>query len=160
MKLLKKVSLVVVLMLGIVLISGCSETKEQNVEGTLEEIMTKVYEKVSDDQKPMALTNIEVTDENIVGFLGTSDIEYESALASEPMISSIAHSVVLVRAKDGANVEDIKTQIKENVNPRKWVCVGVEPDEVIIENKGDLIIVIIVEQEDIRTLIQEGFNNL
>ena len=42
--------------------------------------------------------------------------QYEEILASEPMMGSIAHSVVLVRIKDGANIEDAKTKIKENVN--------------------------------------------
>ena len=54
----------------------------------------------------------------------------------------------------------IKTAIKENVNPRKWVCVGVEEDDVIVKNKGNLIIVIIVEDENTRNKIEEGFDNL
>ena len=41
-------------------------------------------------------------------YLGTSDIEFEEALASESATGSIAHSVVLVRVKDNANVELIK----------------------------------------------------
>jgi len=50
----------------------------------------------------MMLMNTEVNEENVEYFLGTKDIEYEEALASEPGIGSIAHSVVLVRVKDGA----------------------------------------------------------
>lgn len=158
---IKKFSLVFILMLGIIFLTGCgSETKkESNVEGTLDEIMTKVYSKVSEEDLPK-LMKIEVTSENVQGFLGTSEIEYEEALASEPMISSIAHSVVLVRTKNGANVEDIKKQLKENVNPRKWVCVGVENDEVIIDSKGNLIIIIVVQDEELRSSIYEGFKNL
>ena len=76
------------------------------------------------------------------------------------MIGSIAHSVVLVRVEDNANVEDVKNKIKENVNPRKWICVGVEKEDVIIKNKGNLIIVIIVGDETTRTKIDEAFNNL
>ena len=160
MRMIKKFSFVLLLLLSVGLLTGCDSKKEKNVEGTLEEIMSKVYEKVPEDDRPMALTNIEVNEENIVTFLGTSDIEYESILASEPMVSSIAHSVILIRTKEGADVGAIKTKIKENINPRKWVCVWVEDDDVIIDSKGDLIIVIMVEQEEIRTLIQEGFNNL
>ena len=137
------------------LFTGCGS---KNVEGSLEEIMTKVYANVADDEKPMGLANTEVTDENIEYYLGTSDIEYKEALASESMTGSIAHSVVLVRTKENADVEAIKTKIKENVNPRKWICVGVEEDEVIVKSKGDLIILIMTQTG--KEKIEKGFDNL
>ena len=56
--------------------------------------------------------------------------------------------------------ERIRGTIKENVNPRKWVCVGVEKDDVIIKNKGDLIIVIIVEDTQTREKLEKGFDEL
>lgn len=160
MKIFKKFSLIIMVMACLFLTACGSKVKEQNVEGTLDEIMDKVYVNVPEDERPMGLSKIEVNDENIEGFLGTSDIEYDEILASEPMVSSIAHSVVLIRVKDNADIEGIKTKIKDNINPRKWVCVGVEPDEVIIENKGNLIIVIVVEDENIRNEIAKEFKGL
>lgn len=157
MKKFKIVSIFVALLGGLFLFTGCTSS---NVEGSLEEIMTKVYSGIPEDQRPMMLGNMEVTEENVEGFLGTSDIEYKEALASESMVGAIAHSVVLVRAKDGADIEALKTTIKENINPRKWVCVGVEHEDVIIKNKGDLIIVIIVEDEETRTKLEKGFDEL
>lgn len=157
MKLFKKISFILTIMLLVVSFTGC---KSKNIEGSLEDIMTKVYQDIPEDQRPMGLTNIEVSEENIESFLGTSEIEYESILASESMIGSIAHSTVLVRAKENSDIESIKTKIKENIDPRKWICVGVEEDDVIIKNKGDLIIVIIVEDEATREKISQGFDNL
>lgn len=154
---MKKVFSLVILVGLLFFVSGCGE---KNVEGTLEEIMTKVYARVPEENKPMGLSNMEVNKDNVEGFLGTNDIEYKEALASESMVGSIAHSVVLVRAKDAKNVEAIKEIIKENVNPRKWICVGVEKEDVIIQSKGDLIIVIIVQDKDARTKLEEGFNEL
>lgn len=156
---LKKLSLLLVICIGLFCVTGCGE-KVKNVEGTLEEIMTSVYSGLADDQKPMMLMNMEVTEENVEGFLGTADIEYEEALASESAVGSIAHSVVLVRVKDNANIESIKTKIKENVNPRKWICVGVEEKDVIVENKGNLIILIMVEDQTARETLKKGFDNL
>lgn len=157
MKKFKKLSIFVILLGGLFLFTGCTGS---NVDGSLEDIMTKVYKNVPQEKTPMGLTNIEVTDENIENFLGTKDIEYEEALASEPMVGSIAHSVVLVRVKEGADIDKVKTTIKENVDPRKWICVGVEDDEVIIKNKGNLIIVIIVGDEETRTNLEKGFDEL
>ena len=98
--------------------------------------------------------------DNIESFIGTKEIEYEEILASESMVGSIAHSVVLVRMKDGADIESAKEKIKETVNPRKWVCVGVEKEDVIVKNKGNLIILIMVENETTRNKLEQGFNNL
>lgn len=152
----RKSGLAVLLMGSLLLFSGCAK----NVEGNLEDIMTKVYQTVPEEKTPMGLTNMEVNDENIEMFLGTKDIEYEEVLASESMVGSIAHSVILVRTKDNADVEKIKTTISENINPRKWICVGVEKEDVIIKNKGDLIIVIVVEDEEVRNKIEKEFDKL
>lgn len=159
MKKIKKLLLLLLVCTTLVSLTGCGN---ENVEGTLEEIMTSVYAGIPEDERPMMLTNIEVSEEmeNVEGFIGTKDIEYEEILASEPGIGSIAHSVVLVRMKDGADIEAAKEEIKENINPRKWVCVWVEEEDVIIKNKGNLIIVIMVEDENTRNKLEEGFDNL
>ena len=155
MKIFKRISLIVILLMASVLVTGCG-----NVEGSLEDIMAKVYENIPEDERPMMLTNTEINDENIEYFLGTKDIDYEEALASESGVGSIAHSVVLVRAKENADVNKIKEAIADNVDPRKWVCVGVEEDDVIVENKGNLIILIMVEDETSREKIEDSFENL
>jgi len=157
MKIFKKISILSIAFLCLIGLTGCGN---QGVEGSLEDLMTSIYEDIPDDQKPMGLMNTEVNEENIEYYLGTSDIEYEEALASESMVGSIAHSVVLVRTKENANIEEVKTKIKENVDPRKWICVGVEKEDVIVENRGNLIILIMVEDENTRSKIEEGFNNL
>lgn len=157
---MKKTILIIVIALVVVTAGAflVLNMGEKNVEGTLEEIMTKVYAGIPEEEKPMMLGNIEVNAENVESFLGTADIEYKEALASESMIGSIAHSVVLVRVKDGANVEEVKTKIKENVNPRKWICVGVEEDQVIVKNKGDLVILIMTQTGSEK--LEQNFDNL
>ena len=139
---------------------------EKSVEGELSEIMDNIYTDVfaglADDEKPN-LMNINVLEEapdNIEYYIGTKEIDYEEIYASEPMMSSIAYSVVLVRMKDGANIEDAKTKIKETVDPRKWMCVEVPEEDVIVKNKGNLIILIMVADETTRNNIEQGFDNL
>lgn len=155
MKNLKKFCLFVVILVGTLLLSGCG-----NVSGSLEDIMGKVYKDIPEDQRPMMLENTVITDENVEYYLGTKDIEFEEALASESGIGSIAHSVVLVRVKEGDKVEDVKSKIRENVNPRKWICVGVEDSDIIVESKGDLIILILVEDKDNREKLEKSFKKL
>jgi len=157
MKKLKKLLLLLVMIPVCLTLTACGE---KNVKGTLEELMTKVYADIPEDERPMMLMNTEVNEENVEYYLGTSDIEYKSALASESGVGSIAHSVVLVRTKENADIESIKTKIEENIDPRKWICVGVEEDDVIVKNKGDLIILIMIEDETTRNKIEEAFDNL
>ena len=156
MKYLKKVLVLVVLIGGLFTLTGCGN---KNVEGSLEEIMEKIYKDVPEDDLPM-LINTKITEENVESFLGKKGIEYKEALASEPAMNAIAHSVVLVRAKENANIEKVKKDIKENVDPRKWICVEVPKEDVIVENKGDLIILVMVAEKDTRDAIMKGFNNL
>ena len=157
MRKFKLIGLIGITFMSLLFVTGCGN---KNIEGSLEDIMAKVYTDIPQEERPMMLMNTEVTDENIEYYLGTKDIEYEEALASESGVGSIAHSVVLVRTKKNADIEDIKTKIKENINPRKWVCVGVEEDKVIVENKGNLIILIMVEDENSRERLEEAFEKL
>lgn len=138
---MKKVLLV--LGLSIFLITGCGN-KITHVEGNMEDLMSKVYEGFEQQDLPMMLGNIELTEENKTAYIGEADIKYEEALASESGIGSIAHSVVLIRmGKDVTEeqIESAKKELKEKVNPRKWICVEVE--EVKVESNGDLILVVL-----------------
>jgi len=139
---------------SLTIFTGCAS---KNVEGSLDELMTKVYAELPQEETPMMLQNVEVNAENMEYYLGVSDIDIKEALASESATGSIAHSVVLVRVNDGKDVNDVMTKIKENVNPRKWICVGVEESDVVVKNKGDLIILIMSENHE---KLEKGFDNL
>lgn len=159
MKNIKKLLLLLLVCTSLVSLTGCSE---KNVEGELDEIITKIYADIPTDEMPMVdnIDVLEIVPDNIEYYIGTTDIEYEEILASEPGMTSVAYSVVLVRMKDGADIEAATTKIKETVNPRKWVCVEVPEEDVIVKSKGDLIILIMVENETTREKIEKGFDNL
>lgn len=163
MKKIKVFSLIAIMLGGLVLLSGCGS---KELDGSLEEIMNNlneyVYEGVADDQKPM-LGNINVStdmQDNIEYYIGTRDIEYEEILASEPMMGSIAYSVVLVRMKEGADIEKAKEAILENVDPRKWICVEVPREDVIVKNRGNVIALIMVENAEFREKLSKGFDEI
>ena len=85
-------------------------------------------------------------------------LDFEEGIASEPEMSSIAHSVVVVRVKDGVDIEKTKQEIKEKVDPAKWICV--QASSVIVESKDNVIILIMLDNNDIATKMQETFKNL
>lgn len=145
------------IMCMIFMMCGCGEVS--HVSGNLEDLMTKVYDGISEDQLPMMLQNVELDDENKVSFIGEADIKYESAMASESAVGSIAHSVVLIRMEEGTSqseINDAIQELKDNVDPRKWLCVGVE--EVQVEANGDLIIVVL--NDDLGDTLIDNFRNI
>lgn len=124
------------------------ETKPENsiLNGELKGIIEKIYSLSEVKLPKTGLT--EVTANNSKYYLGTENVKYTEALASEPLMGSCAHSLVLLRVKDGTDIDKIKAEIKDNIDPRKWICVGVEKDKVIVDNIGNLIILIMDNESD------------
>lgn len=156
-KILIPVGIVVVIAAIIVAVVLLKPGKVKNIEGTLEEIMTKIYARIAEDELPMMLTNMEVTSETAEYYLGTADLDFKEALVSESGVGSIAHSVVLVRLNDASKAEETVTKIKENADPRKWLCV--EASNVVVKSKGDLVI-LIMSNEDLAPKLEANFEGL
>ncbi|BES65660.1 hypothetical protein SANA_20990 [Gottschalkiaceae bacterium SANA] len=162
---MKKVLLLVVAGLMIFSLAGCQTqavdevtpplVEEPKISGTLEEIVENIYGGTELELPQTMIT--ELNEENEAYFLGNTDVNYVKAIASEPMMSSVAHSLVLLQVEEGADIESLKTTIKENVDPRKWICVGVEDDEVIVDHVGDIVVLIM--SHDAETL-HESFKAL
>lgn len=151
-----------VLLLSMTACSGGSAAGDKTVSGTLPEILTKLYDTVDvDDETRDFLKNrlqtTEVTKENLGFYFGVSDANFTEAVASEPMMSSIAFSICLMRVEDGTDIESLKTEIKEKVDPRKWICVEVDAADVRVENIGNLVILIMAENSE---KYSEAFNAL
>lgn len=109
-------------------------------KGSLEFVIKEIYAGVP-TKMPMVV-NTTITSENSEYFLGIPNMKFEEAVASESMMGSQAHSVCLVRVAEGSDVAAIKEQIRTSVNPRKWICVGVEREDIIVENQGNLILLV------------------
>ena len=104
-------------------------------------IMDRIYEQI-DEELPNTM-QMEINKENSEYFIGIPEMDFEEAIACEPMMGSIAHSICLIKVKDGTDIEKVKAEIKEKVNPRKWICVGVDREDVIVINKGNIILLVI-----------------
>lgn len=150
-----KVILAVMCFLSVTLLfTGCSK-KSNDLNLSTKEIIDKVYAGLEDDLP--AVETISVDKDNFSAFFGAEDVDFEEASVSEALMSSVAHSVGVVKLKDGADVERVKKEIKEKVNPRKWICV--EAESVIVESRGNTII-LIMSFEDTAEKIATNFRNL
>lgn len=139
---------------------GCGKkeeekTTEKNIEGTLPEIMEKLYASIPEEEMPMMVRNTELSDDNFKNY-AFADVKYKEAIASESMTGSIPHSVVLIRLEDKKDADKAVEEIKKNADPRKWICV--EAENTFVLSKGDLVVLIM--SNELAPKIKENFENL
>ena len=78
---------------------------------------------------------------------GLSDpAQLKQAAFFEPMMSSIAFSLVMVRTADAVDPKAVAQAMKEGINPRKWICV--EADDMLVAGCGDVVMLIMLASED------------
>ena len=90
------------------------------------------------------LTTAEAAEYQIQSYTGLENADDISDLAvCESMVGSIAFSLVAVRVKDAANTETVAQAMKDNINPRKWVCVGA--DQLLVAGHEDVIVLVMLD---------------
>jgi hypothetical protein len=147
--------LVAVLTLGMTActtVPAPSNSTGGNLSGDLEQILEEIYANVKLEgymaefiKDGLYVQKIDAT--NIEYHLGTAELSFKEAIASEPEISPSAYSLCLMRVEDGADIAQIMAKIKDHVNPMKWVCVGVDPKNIIVDHVGDVIILIMSDEQ-------------
>lgn len=96
----------------------------------------------------------------LASFIGADAVKIglTEAIVCEPMMTSRAHSVAVLRVKDGTDMDMVKSEIRNNVDPRKWVCVGVNPANVKVENIGNLVL--LAMDDTAGDMLSANFRNL
>ena len=79
----------------------------------------------------------------VTGLENTDDVEY--VVASEPMMTSQAYSLVLVKVKDGVDANSVAKSMNENVDERKWICVTAE--KIYTAASGNVICLVMSNPE-------------
>lgn len=97
-----------------------------------------------------------ISEKNSARYFGTT-LEFEIAVYSESNMEAVAYSMCLLKVKDGATIEDIKTAIKDNADPNKWECVTAE--SVVVEANGSFIILIMADTSE-ATALKNAFLSL
>lgn len=92
--------------------------------------LDEMYTNIPEDMIPSSImtTELDLQDmETITYHTGLTDVsQIEGISLSESMIGSVAYSVMYIRTQEGAEVEQIRQNLMDNVNPAKWICVTAE----------------------------------
>ena len=153
--------LAVLLAVSVTACGGSTESSKK-IEGTLEEVMQQIIDTVDVDAEVKeyvlgGLMQIPVDKEGEAYYLGKEGFNYKEALAAEPMMTSQAFSMVLIRTENAEESAKISEEIVKVVDPRKWLCVGVEEDEVKSAYVNDLVLLIMAPNAE---KYVEAFNAL
>lgn len=125
---------------------GCKKQTADPFAGqSTEQIIEKLYAALPEGTELPSLANTPITAENVSYYAGTTEISFKEGTASEPLINAIAYSVCVFRLNNAKDSADVQAKIKANVNPNKWICVGVDEQNVIVDGVGDVVILIMAD---------------
>ncbi len=123
-------------------------TQPPVLEGTLEELLNQVLVEQPVEFTGMVI-NLDLTDTSedamyqLKNFTGLDSAEQiTEASAYEPMIGSIAYSMVMVRTAQGVDTKTVAEAMKAGIDQRKWICV--EADDLLVTAYGDVVMLIMV----------------
>ena len=123
-------------------------TAPASFEGTMEELVNRIIE-----NRPVefmgAATVIDLTDTSedgqwmVKSFTGLEDASViTEAAVYEPMMGSLAFSLVTVRVAPDGDAQAVAESMKAGIDPRKWICV--EADDLLVAGRGDIVMLIMV----------------
>ena len=154
---MKKIVSVVLALAMVLSLAACGGKKAEetqpavSVEGTMEELLNKTIEK-----RPVEFMGgvipVDLTDSSEDGlwalksYTGLDSAEkITEAAAFEPMMGSLAFSMVLVRLAEGADSKTVAEAMKSGIDTRKWICV--EADDLKVAGFGDVVMLIMVNSD-------------
>lgn len=113
----------------------------------LSDIVDAIYEK-ADPGYALGTIGVDLTDEYLLSYYTglTDGSVLTAAVASEPMISSQAFSLVVARVADGQDAKTVASDMLAGVNPAKWICVSA--DDMTAAVSGDIVLLVMVNEYD------------
>lgn len=122
----------------------------------MKEMFKSIYNKLGDELPNLETQKIDVSDASMVkAYTGLQSNEnVETIVVSEPLMSSQAYSAVAVKVKAGANIENMKQEMLDNIDMAKWICVSAS--NLYITNSGNTIFMV-MSDEDWAKPVYEAF---
>ena len=134
--------------------NGGSQQQASNLPEDLTQVVDEIYKKVETQLPNLATTELDVADAELVQYnTGLKSVgNVEKVAISEPLMTSQAYSLVLVKAKAGADIESMKKEMFDNIDTRKWICV--EAEKVCVTNSDNLICLVMTNKETATTVFE------
>lgn len=113
--------------------------------GTMTDLVAGLYEKVPVELSLSEPTAVDLTNADFLSYYTglTDGAQISEAVFSEAMITAQAYSLCAIRVAEGADTKAVAQQVKDGINPAKWICVAA--DDVRVAYSGDVILLVMVD---------------
>ena len=148
----KFIAFVLVMMMAVSMVACGGKTADKApLEGTMEENVMKVME-IAPVEFMAGTMPVDLTDTSEDGkwalsyFTGLQSADnVTDVCVYEPMMGSQAFSLVMVRTAEGADPVAVAQEMKDNIDPRKWICVGA--DEMMVVTYSDVVMLVMLDSQ-------------
>lgn len=159
----KSIIIIIAIIVIIAVIAGAfllmkgNEPKEKKLQ-TAEEIqsmLNTIYSSGKVELPKLDTTTIDVNDANQVGvFTGLkSNANVEELVVSVPFINAQAYSLAVVKVNEKADIEQMKQEMLDNIDMRRWICVSAE--KLYITNYENVIFLVMSSEEWAKPVYEE-----
>ena len=159
---MKKGSIIILIIAILVIIAGVAiymitnQNSTNNSSINLKTMIDTIYKNSNVELPSLETQKIGLSDNNVVSsytFLSNND-NVEELVVSEPVMSSQAYSLVAIKLKNNANIEQVKQEIYDNVDMNKWICVSAEKFYITNHNN---VIFYVMSYEDWAKPVYDAF---
>lgn len=141
----KWIALMLVLALAVSM-AACGSKAKTPLAGTMEENALKIME-IAPVEFMGGCIPVDLTDaDSVKYFTGLQSGEKLTDLAVyESMLGAQAFSLILARVADAGDAEAVAKEMTDNIDTRKWICVGA--DEKIVAGYSDTVMLIMLDSQ-------------
>ncbi|CCY94304.1 uncharacterized protein BN804_00756 [Firmicutes bacterium CAG:884] len=116
-----------------------------NSASDMKKMLNTIYSNAKTDLPSLSTEKVDLSNTDIVtsytGLKTANDIDL--LVVSEPLINAQAYLVAVIKVKDNVDVEKVKTEIYDNIDMRRWICVSAE--KLYITNNGNVIFLVMAD---------------
>lgn len=141
------VLIVLAVIIGIAVKSNDNGNIKIESTANMKNLIDSIYKNANVELPSLETNEIDMSDNDTVStYTGSQDnSNIESIIVSEPLISSQAYSLVVMKLKNSADVEKVKQNIYDNVDMSKWICVSAE--KLYITNYNNIVFYVMSDED-------------
>lgn len=117
-----------------------------NSASDMKKMLKTIYSNAKTDLPSLNTEKVNLSNTGMVtsytGLKTANDIDL--LVVSEPSINAQAYLVAVIKVKDNVDVEKVKTEIYDNIDMRRWICVSAE--KLYITNNGNVIFLVMADE--------------
>lgn len=117
-----------------------------NSASDMKKMLKTIYSNAKTDLPSLNTEKVDLSNTDMVtSYLGLKTAnDIDLLVVSEPLINAQAYLVAVIKVKDNVDVEKVKTEIYDNIDMRRWICVSAE--KLYITNNGNVIFLVMADE--------------